>query len=89
MSVQQFVTLTAQLVVSSQFAFRRSSFCGQMNCVEVATAPDGDILVRDSKEIEAGDDDGRVLRFTVDEWNDFLNGVVAGEFTPAALTARP
>lgn len=62
--------------------FRKSSFCDDMTCVEVAAVPGGDILVRDTKN----DEDGPVLRFTAKEWVDFLNGVTAGEFTPAALT---
>jgi len=49
-------------------------------CVEVA-ADAGDILVRDTKGLS----DGPVLRFTTQEWVDFLSGVAAGEFAPAAL----
>lgn len=63
--------------------FHRSTSCSDMNCVEVAATPDGDILVRDTKD----DEDGPVLRFTAEEWGDFLSGVTAGEFTPAALAA--
>jgi hypothetical protein len=37
------------------------------NCVEVASVPDGEIGVRDSK-----DSDGAVLRFASDEWLTFL-----------------
>jgi hypothetical protein len=45
------------------------------NCVEVATLPDGMIGIRNSKDAE-----GPVLRFTPDEWNAFLGGVLRGEF---------
>lgn len=45
------------------------------NCVEVASLPDGEIGVRDSKDSE-----GPVLRFTSGEWNAFLGGVRNGEF---------
>jgi hypothetical protein len=45
------------------------------NCVEVASLPDGEIGVRDSKHPE-----GAVLRFTSDEWDAFLGGVRNGEF---------
>jgi Domain of unknown function (DUF397) len=45
------------------------------NCVEVASLPDGEIGVRDSK-----DSRGPVLRFTPDEWHAFLGGVRNGEF---------
>jgi hypothetical protein len=45
------------------------------NCVEVASLPNGEIGVRDSKNSE-----GPVLRFTPDEWHAFLGGVRNGEF---------
>ena len=45
------------------------------NCVQVASLPDGEIGVRDSK-----DSKGPVLRFTSDEWHAFLGGVRNGEF---------
>ena len=45
------------------------------NCVEVASLPDDEIGVRDSKDSE-----GPVLRFTSDEWHAFLGGVRNGEF---------
>ena len=45
------------------------------NCVEVASLPDGEIGVRDSKDSE-----GPVLRFTSGEWRAFLGGVHNGEF---------
>jgi Domain of unknown function (DUF397) len=45
------------------------------NCVEVASLPDGEIGVRDSK-----DPGGPVLRFTADEWHAFLGGARKGEF---------
>lgn len=44
------------------------------NCVEVAELPGG-IAVRDSK-----DPNGPALLFTPGEWNDFLTGVVDGDF---------
>jgi len=45
------------------------------NCVEVASLPQGEIGVRNSR-----DPDGPVLRFTPDEWRAFLGGVRNGEF---------
>jgi hypothetical protein len=45
------------------------------NCVEVASLPDGEIGVRNSR-----DPAGAVLRFTSDEWHAFLGGVRNGEF---------
>jgi uncharacterized protein DUF397 len=45
------------------------------NCVEVASLPDNEVGVRDSK-----DTSGPVLRFTPDEWAAFIGGVQNGEF---------
>ena len=45
------------------------------NCVEVASLPQGEIGVRNSRDSE-----GPVLRFTPDEWHAFLGGVRNGEF---------
>jgi Domain of unknown function (DUF397) len=45
------------------------------NCVEVASLPDQEIGVRNSRDAE-----GSVLRFTPDEWHAFLGGVRNGEF---------
>jgi hypothetical protein len=51
------------------------------NCVEVASLPDGQIGVRDSKDAE-----GPVLRFTPDEWHAFLGGARNGEFDSLGST---
>jgi hypothetical protein len=55
--------------------FRRSTFCQGGTCVEVAPLPDGQIAVRDSKDLS-------VPRhvYTQDEWVAFIQGVKAGEF---------
>ena len=45
------------------------------NCVEVASLPDHEVGVRDSKDTA-----GPVLRFTPDEWHAFIGGVRNGEF---------
>ena len=45
------------------------------NCVEVASLPDDEVGVRDSKNSA-----GPVLRFTAEEWHAFLGGVRNGEF---------
>ncbi len=45
------------------------------NCVEVASLPEGEIGVRNSRDAE-----GAVLRFTPDEWHAFLGGARNGEF---------
>ncbi len=63
--------------------FRRSSFCGDYNCVEVATVPgEALVLVRDSKSSHSDPQS-----YTHDEWNTFLAGVVAGEFSVESLEA--
>jgi len=45
------------------------------NCVEVASLPDGQIGVRNSRDTA-----GAVLRFTSDEWQAFIGGAQNGEF---------
>jgi uncharacterized protein DUF397 len=50
---------------------------GNGECVAVAKLPDGDIVVKDTKER-----DSHVLRFSAGEWRAFLAGVRAGEFEP-------
>ena len=45
------------------------------NCVEVASLPGGEIVVRNSRFSA-----GPILRFTPDEWHAFLGGVRNGEF---------
>lgn len=45
------------------------------NCVEVASLPDNEVGIRDSKDTA-----GPVLRFTPDEWHAFVGGVRNGEF---------
>jgi len=66
--------------------FRRSSFCVGGACVEVAALPgDGEtseIVVRDAKDERA---EAPMLRFTTTEWDAFVNGVLAGEFSTATL----
>jgi hypothetical protein len=63
--------------------FVRASTCVNGNCVEVAALPGGLIGIRDSK---ASIDTAPVLCFDRAEWEAFLEGVTAGEFTYAALT---
>ena len=45
------------------------------NCVEVASLPNNEVGIRDSKDTA-----GPVLRFTPDEWHAFVGGVRNGEF---------
>jgi hypothetical protein len=60
----------------SVIQFKVSSFCNFGNCVEVGTAPDGSVVLRDSKDA----DRSVSLVFTGEEWNAFVKGVKAGEF---------
>jgi hypothetical protein len=60
-----------------------SASVGANACVEVAPAVGG-VAVRHSK-----DRDGPVLIYTAAEWQAFLSGVAAGEFTPEALADVP
>jgi hypothetical protein len=57
--------------------WRKSSFSGapQQNCLEIATAADGHIMIRNSTN-----PDGPVLLFSPAEWTAFLDGVSSGEF---------
>jgi hypothetical protein len=65
--------------------FHRSSYCGAASCVEVAVASPDTFLVRDAKNPDPG---APVLSFDRAEWDAFLAGVQAGEFSPEALLAR-
>jgi hypothetical protein len=51
------------------------------NCVEVAVAPDGSVLVRNSRRPSSG-----WMRYTPQEWDAFLAGAAAGEFARERLT---
>lgn len=54
--------------------FKKSSFCADASCVEVARDPVlGYLYVRHSK-------DEKTLVFLPQEWRDFVRGVKAGEF---------
>ena len=54
--------------------WRKSSYSSnEGECVEVATLPDGDCAVRDSK-----DPDRSILRFTTAEWEEFLDRIKSG-----------
>jgi hypothetical protein len=61
---------------TAQLPWQRSSFCSAQGCVEVASLPDGQKALRDSK---AGDS-GAILVFSAEEWASFIGGVRAGEF---------
>jgi Domain of unknown function (DUF397) len=58
----------------SDLTWRRSSYCANSSCVEVANLGN-QVAVRDSKDHEQ-----RYLFFTTTEWNAFLDGARSGEF---------
>lgn len=59
--------------------WRRSSYCADASCVEVASRPDGTVRVRESRH-----PDRHPLTFTAEEWRAFVLGVQAGEFPGGA-----
>jgi uncharacterized protein DUF397 len=67
---------------SASARFRRSSFCAEGNCVEVAALPGGGIVIRDSKDTRP---DAPRLSFTAAEWDAFVTSVVAGDFSRGEL----
>ncbi|MFI5934906.1 DUF397 domain-containing protein [Actinoplanes sp. NPDC051494] len=56
-------------------AWRKSSYCSNGTCVEVAQVADG-FLIRDSKNPEQAP-----LSFTTDEWIAFSRGMAEGQFS--------
>jgi hypothetical protein len=60
---------------SNSVNWRKSSRCGSSTCVEVAKVGE-DYLVRDSKNPQSAP-----LTFTPAEWDAFVKGVKADEFT--------
>jgi Domain of unknown function (DUF397) len=55
--------------------FRPADDCAGGSCVEVAFPASGGVLVRDSKQPDAG-----VLGFSDPEWRSFLASVQSGKF---------
>lgn len=55
--------------------FGRSSYCSGGHCVEVASLPDGQIALRDSKNLSVPQQ-----VYSPSEWIAFVLGVKAGEF---------
>ncbi|MER7001542.1 DUF397 domain-containing protein [Dactylosporangium sp. NPDC000555] len=58
-------------------SWRKSSYCGNTTCVEVANLASDSILVRDAK-----DPGGSVLSFERDTWGAFVAGIKDGAFDP-------
>jgi hypothetical protein len=63
------------LDISASQEWRKSSFCADGACVEVAQF-EGDILMRDGKNTNLP-----ALRFPEAEWRVFVDGVTAGDFS--------
>lgn len=63
---------------SGGLTWRSAAACGAGSCVEVALFG-AEVLVRDSKHPS-----GAVLRYSLDEWAAFADGVRLGEFDPPA-----
>ncbi|UBU15085.1 DUF397 domain-containing protein [Nonomuraea gerenzanensis] len=51
-------------------AWRKSTFCNNVNCVEVRLENSGTVAVRDNKNPH-----GPLLRFAPEEWTDFIDGI--------------
>ncbi|QMU75024.1 DUF397 domain-containing protein [Streptacidiphilus sp. PB12-B1b] len=62
------------LSADTALAWRKSSYSGNGNCVEVAV-PEAGMAVRDSK-----DPKGPALHFTADAWASFIAEVAGGAF---------
>ena len=58
-----------------EITFKKSSFCQDGGCVEVAPLPSGDIALRDAKDPSLP-----AHVFTRAEWTAFVAGVRNGEF---------
>ncbi len=65
---------TAPSHVHNFLTWRRSTFSGGTNCVEVATA-EGAVYIRDSKS----PDDGQVIATSRSSWQALLSSIRAGE----------
>jgi hypothetical protein len=74
--VSNFIPGACTAQAQSDSLWIKSSFSyANGDCVEVASLPDGQFGVRDSKDSESP-----VLRFTPSEWKAFMSGVRNGEF---------
>lgn len=54
--------------------WRRSTFCGETSCVEVA-ATEGGVAMRDGKNVEQP-----YLHFSRKDWNHFVEWIADGGF---------
>ncbi|MEV1320080.1 DUF397 domain-containing protein [Micromonospora arborensis] len=63
-------------MISRYTRWRKSTRSDDGNCVEVASAGDGTVGVRDSKNIT-----GPILEFGPGAWSAFTGGIPAGKFS--------
>lgn len=70
--------------MTDRVVYRSSSFCPEGQCVEVAPLPDGRISLRRSK-----DSTREPISFAREEWDAFVLGVLAGEFTFTESSTAP
>ena len=67
--------------------WRRSSFCMQDSCVEVAYLRDGRVAIRRRVRNAWSNEWANTMQmFTGAEWDAFTAGVKAGEFDPPEVT---
>lgn len=66
---------------TDQSGWRRSSFCSNGACVEIAHEEEV-VLVRNSQAPE------RVMEISESEWAAFINAVRTGEFTPPSTPSE-
>ncbi|GAA2643932.1 DUF397 domain-containing protein [Paractinoplanes durhamensis] len=57
-----------------ELSWKTSSYCTNSTCVQVGMTEDS-VAIRDSKDL-----DQRPLKYTRDEWRQFIAGVKDGEF---------
>jgi hypothetical protein len=66
-----------ELLDQGASGWHKASFSAdQSDCVEVGACPSGDVAVRDTKALGAGD----VLGFTVEAWTAFVAELKNGRF---------
>jgi hypothetical protein len=58
---------------ATQPTFRRASFCGATECIEVAER-DGMIVLRDSTQPH-----GSMLHYTAGDWGSFVRSIKSGQ----------
>jgi hypothetical protein len=68
--------MAARATSQHETRWSKSSFCQAGECAELAVADDGEIVLRSSRA------PADVVRLTAAEWQAFVAGIKAGEFSP-------